>query len=329
MSQDIEVRLQAALHKHCGADHELRQCRRLSAGASAETYAVDVQTAQGEQALILRRSAGGKGLGVNVDKRTEALVQRAAAAHGVPAPAVLCILDQEDELGEGYVMHRGEGETLARRILENPELATARERLTAQCAQALAAIHAVRPNQLPKLPALSAAPQLKQIEALYRNGPLVSPVFELALRWLGKRMPAADETLHLVHGDFRNGNLLIDTQGLQLVLDWELTHLGDPMEDLGWLCVNAWRFGQRDRPVGGFGQRDALYAAYEAASGRRVDPGRVRFWEVFGTPKWGVICILQAMFHLSGAVRSVERAAIGRRVSETELDLLDLIEGRD
>ncbi len=328
MPQDIKARLQAALHKHCGSGYQLRQCRRLSAGASAETYAVDVQTAEGAQALILRRSATGGGLGVNVDKRTEALVQRAAAAHGVPAPVVLCILDKEDELGEGYVMRRGEGETLAQRILEQPALASAREQLTEQCTQALAAIHAVPPDQLPKLPTLPAAPQLKQIEALYRNGPLVSPVFELALRWLGKRIPA-DDVLCLVHGDFRNGNLLIDAQGLQLVLDWELTHLGDPMEDLGWLCVNAWRFGQRDKPVGGFGQRDALYAAYEAASGRRVDLERVHFWEVFGTLKWGVICILQAMFHLSGAVRSVERAAIGRRVSETELDLLDLIEGRD
>jgi aminoglycoside phosphotransferase (APT) family kinase protein len=329
-SQDIHSLLQTALHKHCGADYRLKQCRRLSAGASAETYALDVQTPAGEQALILRRSAtSGRGLGVNVDKRTEALVQRAATANGVPAPVVLFILEQEDALGEGYVMQRGTGETLPRRILENPEYAAARERLTPDCAKAMAAIHAVPVDTLPKLAALPAAPQLKQIETLYRNGPLVSPVFELALRWLGKRIPAADDTPRLVHGDFRTGNLLVDGHGLQLVLDWELTHLGDPMEDLGWLCVNAWRFGRRDQPVGGFGRREALYAAYESAGGRPVEPERARFWEVFGTLKWGVICILQAMLHLSGAVRSVERAAIGRRVPETELDLLDLIEGRD
>jgi aminoglycoside phosphotransferase (APT) family kinase protein len=328
MPQDIEAKLQAALQRYCGDGCRLAQCRRLSAGASAETYALDVESPQGMQALILRRSAGGQGLGVNVDKRTEALVQRAAAAAGVPAPAVLFILEPDDGLGEGYVMRRGAGETLPKRILGNAEFATARAQLTRQCAQALAAIHAVPVASLPKLAALPAGPQLKQIEALYRSSPLVSPVFELALRWLGQRLPGDEAPLALVHGDFRNGNLLVDAQGLRLVLDWELTHLGDPMEDLGWLCVNAWRFGRRDQPVGGFGERSELYATYEAASGRAVDAPRVRFWEVFGTLKWGVICLLQAMLHLSGTVRSVERAAIGRRIPETELDLLDLIESK-
>ncbi len=324
---ELESRLLAALQRHCGEGFQLSACRRLSAGASAETYALDVDGPEGLQALILRRSATGQGFGVSVDKRTEAEVQQAASRHGVPAPAVAFILDKEDELGEGYVMRRGEGETLPKRILEKPGFAVARENLTLHCAQTLAAIHAVPTDKLPKLAKLTAAPQLQQIEAMYRNTPLLSPVFELALRWLGKRLP--EEVMPcLVHGDFRNGNLLVDTRGLQLVLDWELTHLGDPMEDLGWLCVNAWRFGHRDQAVGGFGQREDLYSAYEAASGINVDPGKARFWEVFGTLKWGVICVLQAMFHISGAVRSVERAAIGRRVSEVELDLLDLIEGR-
>lgn len=330
MSQNFEAKLRAALHRHCGARFQLKDFKRLSAGASAETYALDVEAPNGRQALILRRSAtSGAGLGVNVDKRTEALLQRAAGKHGVPAPEILFILEQDDGLGEGYVMRRGEGETLPRRILEKAELAPAREGLTSDCARALAAIHAVPVDELPSLPALPAGPQLKQIEALYRSGPLVSPVFELALCWLGKRLPTAAEASCLVHGDFRNGNLVVNDSGLQLVLDWELSHLGDPMEDLGWLCVNAWRFGRRDRPVGGFGQRADLYTSYESISGRRVEPEQVRFWEVFGTLKWGVICILQAMLHLSGAVRSVERATIGRRVPETELDLLDLIEGHD
>lgn len=329
MSENIEAPLQNALHRHLGNETQLLDCKRLSAGASAETYAVNIETATGRQLLILRRSATGQGFGVSVDKHTEALVQQAAVQHDVPAPAVICILDKEDGLGEGYLMQRGVGETLPKRILERPEFETARSRLTAQCAQSLARIHAVPLADLPKLPVLTAQPQLQQIEAMYRNTRLISPVFELAIRWLQQRLPESSGEHHLVHGDFRNGNLLIDEQGLQLVLDWELTHLGDPIEDLGWLCVNAWRFGHRDQPVGGFGQREALIAHYESASSRWVNPEQLRFWEAFGTLKWGVICILQASFHLSGAVRSVERAAIGRRVSETELDLLDLIEGRD
>ena len=96
------------------------------------------------------------------------------------------------------------------------------------------------------------------------------------------------------------------------------------MEDLGWLCVKAWRFGV-DRPVGGFGEREDLFAAYERASGRRVDPDVVRWWEVLGTLKWGIMCIAQAFTHLSGAARSVELATIGRRVCENEWDLVGLM----
>jgi len=149
------------------------------------------------------------------------------------------------------------------------------------------------------------------------------PTFELALRWLDDHRPPTTGAA-VVHGDFRNGNLIVGPDGLRAVLDWELAHVGDPMEDLGWLCVKAWRFGV-DRPVGGFGERADLYGAYGRASGRVVDPDVVRWWEVLGTLKWGVMCIAQAFTHLSGTVRSVELATIGRRVCENEWDLLELI----
>jgi len=97
------------------------------------------------------------------------------------------------------------------------------------------------------------------------------------------------------------------------------------MEDLGWICVNSWRFGQIDRPVGGFGTREELFAGYEAASGCAVDPERVRFWEVVGSAKWGIMCMMMYGAFKGGLDRSVERAAIGRRASEAEIDLLDLI----
>jgi aminoglycoside phosphotransferase (APT) family kinase protein len=129
----------------------------------------------------------------------------------------------------------------------------------------------------------------------------------------------------VVHGDFRNGNLIVGPEGLRAVLDWELVHAGDPMEDLGWLCTKAWRFGNVDLPVGGFGTYDQLVGAYEKESGRVIDRDALRWWEVLGTLKWGVMCIMQATAHTSGAVRSVELAAIGRRVCENEWDLLELI----
>ena len=130
---------------------------------------------------------------------------------------------------------------------------------------------------------------------------------------------------HALHGDFRHGNLLIGPDRVRGVLDWEISHLGDPMEDLGWICVNSWRFGEIDKPVGGFGSREELFEGYEAAGGDPVDPQRVRTWEVLGTLKWGIMCMTMYQIFASGGDPSVERAAIGRRSSETEIDLLALL----
>ena len=151
------------------------------------------------------------------------------------------------------------------------------------------------------------------------------PVFELALSWLDRRKPAPIAEPVLVHGDYRTGNYLADESGVTAILDWEGAHLGDPVEDLGWLCVKSWRFGSVDRPAGGFGSREELWRAYERAGGGAVEPRRAHWWEVFGTVRWGIICHTQAWKHLSGSLKSMEMAAIGRRAVETEVDLLQLL----
>ncbi|MGW4410952.1 phosphotransferase family protein [Nonomuraea sp. NPDC004702] len=149
------------------------------------------------------------------------------------------------------------------------------------------------------------------------------PVFELALRRLeADRPPAVPASV--VHGDFRNGNLIVGPEGVRAVLDWELAHAGDPLEDLGWLCVKAWRFGS-PLPVGGFGGYAELIAAYEEAGGRPVDLDALRWWETFGVLKWGIICVMQTMRHLRGGASSVELAALGRRACQNEWDLLGLL----
>lgn len=127
-----------------------------------------------------------------------------------------------------------------------------------------------------------------------------------------------------MHGDFRNGNLMIGPEGVRAVLDWELAHIGDPMEDLGWLCVNSWRFGRIDKPVGGFGDYAELYAGYEAAGGPPVNRAMAKWWEMFGTLRWGVMCT-GSLAAFRSVDASVERAMIARRTSETEIDLLRLM----
>ena len=299
---------------------------RLSGGASQETWAFDVLAPQGRSRWVMRRNPAGAGerseLGCGL--ATEARLMELALAAGVPVPRVACVLAPDDGLGIGFVMTRVDGETIPRRILRDDAFASARPLLARQCGELAARIHGIDPSRLPPLRQAPARAELAAYLERHRSQRVARPVFELAFRWLEDHLPAQAVEPRLVHGDFRHGNLMIGEEGVRAVLDWELAHLGDPMEDLGWICVNSWRFGNVDLPVGGFGTREELFAGYEAGGGARVDPQAVRFWEVLGTLKWGVMCDGMAFAFLAGE-RNVERAAIGRRSSETELDLLNLL----
>jgi len=311
--------LEDALARVLGAER-VESLRRLSGGASRETWSFDaVRHDGGSEALILRcDTRRGAGIGEPV---TERLLFEAAAKAGVPVPRVVAGSQDDGALGAPFlVTERVEGETIPRKILRDDAFVAARPRLAAQCGQALARVHEIPPDAVP---GLTDEDQVGQFRSILDAMGQPHPAFELAFRWLSSNRPATTRRT-VVHGDFRNGNLIVGTDGLRAVLDWELAHLGDPMEDLGWLCVKAWRFGV-DRPVGGFGEREDLFAAYAEASGTPVDAEVVRWWEVLGTLKWGVMCIAQAFTHLSGTSRSVELAAIGRRVCENEWDLLELL----
>jgi aminoglycoside phosphotransferase (APT) family kinase protein len=284
---------------------------------------------EGNVGAILRRAPRGYGAapsraaGLNAEAR---LMQLAFDA-GVPSPRVLHVLTPEDDLGAGFIMQRVEGETIARKILREEKFSDARPKLARQLGVVLAGIHSLPLPQLPELRRMTAAKELDEFERDYRSLNWPKPVFELALRWLRDHDPGPSTEITLVHGDFRNGNLVIGPDGVRAVLDWELAHLGDPMEDLGWVCVNSWRFGEIDNPVGGFGSREELFAGYEAV-GRRVDPMRVTFWEVMGTLRWGLMCGGMMQRYREGPDHSMERAMIGRRASETEVDLLRLLAPR-
>jgi aminoglycoside phosphotransferase (APT) family kinase protein len=301
---------------------EVRDVQRLSGGASRETFAFEADG----RALILQRDRPGAMRQAGM--ATEARLLRAAAETGVPVPAV--VATDADAAGPGLadsalggswlVVERVAGETIPRKILRDDEFAASRPQLAAQCGRALAGIHAIDPAEVP---GLDDADQFDQFRALLDAMGEPHPAFELGFRWLEPRRPARRADT-VVHGDFRNGNLVVGPDGLRAVLDWELAHLGDPLEDLAWLCLRAWRFGAEPR-VGGFGDVDDLVAAYEAASGVAVDRGELAWWEAMGTLKWGIMCMVQAATHLSGTARSVELAAIGRRVCEVEHDLLLLL----
>lgn len=292
------------------------ELRRLSGGASRETW----QFEAAGRPLILQRQRSGD----MRDMSVEVAVVRAAHAGGVPVPEVIASSGTPGDLGAAYmVLSHVEGETIARKILRDDTFVVARQRLVVDCATALARLHAIDAATVPGLPSTD---QVQQYRTLLDTLGEPHPTFELAFRWLEANRPA-DGRRCIVHGDFRLGNLMVGPDGLRAVLDWELAHVGDPMEDLGWLCVKAWRFGSA-LPVAGVGDYAPFLAAYAEASGTPVDADVVRWWEVLGTLKWGIMCILQAESHLSGAARSHEMAAVGRRVCENEHDLFLALEGR-
>lgn len=297
----------------------------LSGGASQELWRVIVRTETGETPVVLRRAPEhGVRSALSIPIELEAELIASAHGTGVPSPRILHVLRPQDELGAGFFMEHVEGEALGQRIVRHEAFAAVRPKLARQCGEILARIHALeRPPALPLMPITGIVDAL---ERQHRVEDWPRPVFELAFRWLRENAPSDPAAARVVHGDFRTGNLLIDEGGVRAVLDWELAHAGDPMEDLGWICVNSWRFGAIDNPVGGFGSREQLYAGYEAAGGGAVDRERAHFWEVLGTLRWGVICTMSGVALRDGAATGVERALIARRASETELDLLNLLE---
>jgi aminoglycoside phosphotransferase (APT) family kinase protein len=318
MDRDVlEAALQGAFAER-GLAGVVTDLQRLSGGASRDTWSLDLVAGTDRDALILQRARPG-GIRTGVGMSGEAELVRAAGEAGVPVPGVLAWSTEADEIGEAWaVTERLAGETIPRRILRSMDDG-AGERLARQLGEAAAAIHRI---DRARVPHLHDEDQVAQFRELLDAMGEPSPAFELGLRWLEDHRPEAVEP-RVVHGDLRLGNLIVDDDGLRAVIDWELAHVGDPTEDLAWPCVRAWRFGG-SAPVGGFGDRDTLYGAYEAASGTTVDRERAHWWEALSTLKWGVMCIVQARTHLAGVNRSVELAAIGRRVCENEHDLLRL-----
>ena len=314
---------------------QLVSLKRLAGGASQEVWLVRVAD-QGEseggtgtqkpaeREIILRRDMDGA-LSAMARTRLEeyTLMQRAAEA-GIPVPKLF----YEPLTLEGrnaFFMEYLRGETIGRRLVQDPQYAAARAALPQQITKALVAIHRIDVATVPFL----RTPQspLDLVEGLERDLDACGeghPALELGLRWLRLNAPPLERTA-LVHGDYRLGNFVVGETGLRGVLDWELAHTGDPDEDLGWLCVRAWRFGSDELAAAGITTREELLRLYSAAGGHEVTMERLRYWELFGNVKWGIVALSQAGRHLRGETPSVELATLGRVAAEMEWETLHLL----
>ena len=321
--------LSEALDPVFGGSVEVEGLQLLSGGASRETWSFDARVDGSDEVheLVLQRTRGEASTGMGgPSMEVEDALLCAAAERGVPVPRlVLASTDADERLavgsGAARVCERVEGETLGAKVVRDDRYADARRVLARQCGEALAAIHSIPPESVPGLRPWEPLSRLRTGLDLLGEA---RPAFELALRWLDANRPEPRPPA-VVHGDFRVGNLVVVPDGLRSVLDWELAHLGDPVEDLGWLCVRSWRFGG-EGVVGGVGDLEDLLQGYRDAGGSAVDEREVTWWIASGTLTWGLICAVQARRHLDGHVRSVELATIGRRICETEYDLLQLLE---
>ena len=295
----------------------------LTGGASKEIWKFEVSNAKQSTKMIIRRGSGIEGP-LAIKTADEARIQKEVIKVGAPVPKILAVSKNEEELGDSYIMHFVEGESIARKILRDKEYKKALPILAYQCGEAIAKIHNVDVNNFSFLPKKPAEDQLEDLYSTYQSFEQPSPVFEYAYLWL-KEQDFGNFQESLVHGDFRLGNIIVNADGLQSIIDWELAHIGNPLQDLGWVCGNSWRFGKNDKVVGGFGELEDLLEGYNSISKLKVNKEMVKCWQVFGTFRWGVICLIQAYAHLNGTINSIEKAAIGRRVSETEIDIIDLL----
>ena len=330
MSDDaIVTRLETALARHTGKPAKVHDLQRLTGGANRTTMSFDADAGGQRRKLIIQLGSetfdAVAGIVPQITPAEQARLMIAAARVGAPAPPVVAILEPADALGEGYITERVAGETLGARIVRDERYAPARSVMARQCGEILAAIHRIDFAAAPFLMRQDAAEHVAAHRRIVDNYNFRLPALDLALRWAAENVPR-NQRHAVLHGDFRMGNMIVGEEGIRCVLDWELAQTGDPMQDLGWLCIRTWRFGGAG-PVGGFGSREDLFTAYERASGHPVDPGHVRFWEAFGNVKWAVDCLLLGTRGV-GEV-GIERSAIGRRIEEPLWDFFNLIEGRE
>jgi len=300
-----------ALERALGA--RVERAVRLAGGASKEAWSVD--TADGRE-LLVRRAGGGVIHLDTLSLREEFDVLVAAREAGVRVPEPLAYLGDLDGR-EAFVMERVRGETIGRRIVNEPPPG-----LGLQMAEELAKIHSI---PLERLPALPRADLWERLYAELDSVDEPHPAIELGIVWCRERIPLGRPPV-VGHGDFRIGNLMVDEHGLVAVLDWELAHVADPAEDLAWPLVRAWRFGADSRRLGGIGDVEPYLERYAELTGREITLEELYAWEVLGNCKWAIGSLTQARRHLRGEERSVELAILGRLAAEKEYELLDLIE---
>lgn len=311
---------------------EVSQLWRIPGGASRETWSFDATWREGEtptsHGFILRRDPEGSLL--ETERYVEFRVYQALQGTSVPVPQVFWLETDSRWLERPFfIMGRLPGEASPQALVQSPP-----ERLDTVAqhkAEILARIHALdwRALGLDLLdgatdPAACAEHEIARWEAILREQALEpQPTLELALAWLRAHRPVA-QRITIVHADYRTGNFLVEGNRITGVLDWEMVHLGDPLEDVAWACLRSWRWAG-DARIGGLLPRAEWYRRYTQASGHTVDEAAVKFWEVLGNVKLAVIFLTGARSFVEGRSKDAVHAFTAHLNPEIEAELLRLI----
>lgn len=268
--------------------------------ASSESWTAEVRVGNDFRRIVLWCIADASDGPLRMRRQINGL--RLAERAGVPAPRMLVSSD-EIELGQPYlVIDHVPGTALVRRILRDPDFADARRNFAHECGEILGRIH----RAAWAADGWERTDPIGRAEELRRQCAAADSVLDRALVWLMRNCPSGLDAHTPVHGDFRLGNLMMGASGITAVPDWEACHLGDPDEDLGWLCCRAWRQGA-GRAVAGLGTLDELLETYEITAGRKVDRVRLRWWRVYAATLWGLVCNRQRPGRTGAWMRELKR----------------------
>lgn len=319
--------IRRAITRRYGASAKIDNIVVATLGGSSRTVIFDLIESGTSRRLVSRQETYTGEEQMFISTAHQYRIMQVVYKHDFPVPEPVFEYDEADEMGNGFVSAFAAGETMPKKIIHGPAFADLRTRLAARCGELLAQLHGIDPSEFSFLENwLDSVDTLAAFRDRYDYYAEHHPAIELGLRWL-ERNRAPDAQKRFLHSDFRCGNLMVGPDDIHAVLDWECSHLGAPMEDLGWLCMRSWRFDRPDLPVGGFGERKDLYEAYRAAGGEKVDPDIVRYWEIFGLVRWAIYNIMQAHGHITGARRALAFAACGRNTCLVEYDLLMTLKG--
>ena len=328
--------LEAFLKECSGARAvEILEATPLTDGAIQENWRLEIDfdggALPGRQDLVLRSDAP-SAVAASLSRPEEFAVLRTVWRAGVPVPEPLWLCTDPQVLGKPFfLMRHVAGVAAGYRVVADTSLGGDRAALAERLGEELARIHRIVPPEpglgfLAKPEPDPARHAIKSYRAYLDALGRPHPGLEWGLRWCEIHAPppvGPSGEVVLVHQDFRSGNYLVDERGLTAVLDWEFAAWGDPISDLGWFCAKCWRYSRPDLEAGGIAEREPFYHGYERASGRKVDPEAVAYWEIMAHLRWAVIALQQGARTVTGGEASLELALTGRLYPpELELEVL-------